>query len=207
MFSDISILNFLIYAAGIGFAAAIVYTNIQRTALSRFICFLADNNCNSESTAVTLDNIELSAIQKTVIKSAVKNQYGFRRSVAVVSEKTQKKADDLFDGTDNTKYFLCDSDTEALKKKYSYKTMPTRLVILFVAILATVVIIVSLFFGWFIDVISMPKTDSENKEDIEQSETVSDANLVGDITEDNESGINSEENPEQDKTAGPRIPV
>ena len=205
MFSDISILNFLIYAAGIGFAAAIIYINIQRTALSRFICHLIDNNCNSKLSSVSLDEIALSSIQKSIVKSAIKHQHGFKRCVACVFDKN---SDEFFNDTDNSRYYLICEDTDSLKKKYSYKTMPPQFVVLFVTVLLVVVVLVSLFTGLIIDAITTPKTNFEESPDTDQSETVKDSDIQDvAIPNGNSDMVDKENYLEQDKTSGPRIPV
>ena len=208
MFSDVSILNLLIYAAGIGFAAAIIYTNIQRTALSKFISFLIDNNCLDEESAVSLDSVGLSKLQKGVIKSACKHQYGFKRSVACVDcEKSEDNGDNFFDTTDSSKYFLSDNDTDALKKKYSFKTMSAKMVCLFIVILIIVMIISSFLIDLFIKHLTLPKITTDNQDEINTTEQQTDPLPEEDIPSENDdsSGVPNEDTDNDE--ARPKIPT
>lgn len=207
MFSDISIFNFLIYAAGVGFAVAIIYTNIQRTAFSKFINYLIDNNCNSEQRAVTLGDIGLSLFQSKVIMSAVKHQHGFKRSVSCICfELENSKTEEVFfDNTSKTKFYLCESDTETLKKKYTYKTMSTKLVALLIVSLVLVIILTSFFTGWLIKVITMPKMDND-KSAPEQSQQKIEENIQSNDKVNTDISDDSDDLSEE-KTTGPRIPV
>lgn len=223
MFSELSVLTFLIYAAGIGFAFAIVYTNIQRTAFSKFICFLLDNNCFDESSAVSLSEIMLSSLQCSIIKSAVKKHYGFKRCIKSVCNNisTENNNDEFFSDSakNNEKYFISDNDIENLRKKYSYKTMPTRLVVLFIASLIVVVVVFSYLVNIFIESISAPKLDNTSDTDTNITESDSDNgenSVIGDdastssedLTNDGDASI-EDTVPEtnEEKPTGPRIPV
>ncbi len=202
MFSDFSVFHFLIYAAGIGFAAAIIYTNIQRTALSEFINHLISNGCFDESCAVSLEDTGLSNIQKSVVKSAIKNQHGFKRIIGSVSSNVSETTDEetFFEKQDYNMYYISADNVEEIKKKYTFKTMPARLVVLFVAALATIVIITSFFVSWLIDTVSTPKIE-ENKEEVQEETTIpQDEVIEEDPTED--LVIENE-----DEAEGPRIPV
>lgn len=222
MFSELSVLTFLIYAAGIGFAFAIVYTNIQRTAFSKFICFLLDNNCFDESSAVSLSEIMLSSLQCSIIKSAVKKHYGFKRCIKSVCNKNiENNSDEFFSDSakNNEKYFISDNDIENLRKKYSYKTMPTRLVVLFIASLIVVVVVFSYLVNIFIESISAPKLENNGDTDTNITESDSDNgenSVIGDdastssedLTNDGDASI-EDTVPEtnEEKPSGPRIPV
>lgn len=212
MFSDISIFKILIYAAGIGFAAATVYTNIQRTALSKFINYLIDHNCFNESTSASLDDISLSPIQRKIVKSAVKHQYGLRKCIKVKAsdESAAKARVDFFEGSDSDRYFLTDTDTDLLKKKYSYNTMPARLVILFVVALSAVVIAMSFFADWLYKTFTLPKIDNSGEKKTEVSQPLiendSPDSAQDYVIPDNDPEITSDDKADN-KSEGPRIPV
>ena len=223
MFSELSVLTFLIYAAGIGFAFAIIYTNIQRTAFSKFICFLLDNNCFDESSAVSLSEIMLSSLQCSIIKSAVKKHYGFKRCIKSVCNNisTESNSDEFFSDSakNNEKYFISDNDIENLRKKYSYKTMPTRLVVLFIASLIVVVVVFSYLVNIFMESISAPKLENNGDTDTNITESDSDNgenSVIGDdastssedLTNDSDTALeDSLPETNEEKPTGPRIPV
>lgn len=214
MFSDLLVLNFLIYAAGIGFAVAIIFTNIQRTAYSKFISFLANNKCFDEDSSATFSEIGLSPLQTRIIRSAIKNQHGFRRSIAYVNQKSdnQAKGDEFFsEKQDTTKYYICDGNVDELLKKYSYKTMPAKLVILFIAALFAVVIIFTSLVNMFMKSVLVPKLDNDS-DDIPLTQETEEGNKINTPdenkteTEENNDISQDDENAD-DSAAGPRIPV
>lgn len=208
MFTDFSVLHFLIYAAGVGFAAAIIYTNIQRTALSVFINFLSDSGCFDNDTAVTLSDIGLTGIQRAIVSSAIKHQYGLKKCISVVSETDNNSDDSFFEKKTESKYYLSEANTEFLKKKYSFKTMPTKLVVLLIAALAIIVFATSAFVSWLISTVSIPKQDNSDKEIEVEEQLPQDTN-------DNESADDSTyESPDMSEndsigqeSEGPRIPI
>ncbi len=216
MLWNISVFQFLIYAAGIGFAAAIVYTNIQRTAYSRFFTFLLDNGCFSEADAKTLGDIGLGRIEKKIIKSAIKHQYGFKKYVKSVGEnKNTNEIEALFDSVDDASYYLENADTELLRKKYSFKTMPAKLVVLFLLALALVVVIASSSVSWLIDRVTSPKlekTDETEQTQELESDSFSESGQSPDFTvpddaEDPSAPTIPTDNSGDDAPAGPRIPI
>lgn len=208
MFTDFSVLHFLIYAAGIGFAAAIIYTNIQRTALSVFINYLADSGCFSNDTAVTLSDIGLVGIQKVIVTSAIKHQYGLKKCISVLSEADKDSENSFFEKKTEPKYFLLETNTEFLKKKYSFKTMPTKLVVLFIAALAVIVFATSAFVSWLISTVTIPKQEKSDTEiesedqlpqDTNENESADDYIYESSDIPGNDSAIQESE--------GPRIPI
>ncbi len=216
MLWNISVFQFLIYAAGIGFAAAIIYTNIQRTAYSKFFTFLLDNSCFSENDAKTLNDIGLGGIEKKIVKSAIKNQYGFKKYVKSVGDKNNtNEIEAFFDADDNTSFYLENADTELLRKKYSFKTMPTKLVVLFIAALALVVVIASSSVSWLIDRVTAPKleeTDETEQTQDKDSDSSSEKEQSPDFTVPDDTDSPSTPTIPNDTTgddipAGPRIPI
>ena len=206
MFADISVFQFLIYAAGIGFAAAIVYTNIQRTALAKFVLYLLDNDCFNSDNACTLDDIGLNGIQKLVVSSAVNKQHGFKRCVSYICDTSNEKADDVFfEKNKDIKYFLNDCDKDELRKKYNYKTMPVKFVILFIVALCAVVVICSFLVNMLINSVMTPKMENNGNQKDEQTEE-----LYQTDTGNNSSILEpepSDENTPNEETDGPRIPI
>jgi len=216
MLWNVSVFHFLIYAAGIGFAAAIVYTNIQRTAYSKFFTYLLDNSCFSEETAKKLDDMGLKSLEKRIVTSAVRHQYGFKKYVKSVNTKDYiNEIESLFAEKDDTSYFLENADTELLRKKYSFKTMPAKLVVLFIAALALIVVIASSSVSWLIDRVTAPKleeTDETEQTETQENNNSSDKEQSPDFTvpEDTESPSTPTiptDTSESGIPAGPRIPT
>lgn len=210
MLQNISVFHFLIFAVTIGFISAIVYTNIQRTALSKFIKFLITNSCNTEQNAASLDEIGLSAAEKRIVASSVSKAHGLKRSVSVVvsDAESDNKLERIFENRYSDKYFISCNDTESLLKKYSFKTMPTKLIVAFIAALTVVVFAVTAAVDWLISYVSIPKIENSKDKEIEQTEedTSKDSEHQSQITSDAEL---PSADLQQDgiKPTGPRIPV
>lgn len=213
MLWNISVFQFLIYAAGVGFAAAIIYTNIQRTAYSKFFTYLLDNSCFSSENAKQLEAMGLNTLEKRIVISATKHQYGFKKYVKTIGgQKNEDDIESLFRGSFDNSYYLENADTELLRKKYSFKTMPAKSVILFIAALAIVVVICSVSVSWLIDRVSAPKLEENEETKQTQQDDSNEAskseNTPEFVVPDN-SDTPSIPHPEngQDKPSGPRIPV
>ena len=205
MFNDISVFHFLIFAVTIGFIAAIVYTNIQRTALSKFIIYLVDNNCDGPENAVSCNNIGLKPIECKIVSSAVAKQHGMRRCIGVIKDGSSgnDSLSDKMEGISNSfKYYLLNCNKDELLKKYSFKPMSTSTVILFITILAAVVFAVTSAVDWLISYVSIPKINDE-KTDTPDDEISSE---VDDATIEDEQNTNIADD-ESVKPSGPRIPV
>ena len=222
MFETFSVFHFLVYATCFGFIAAIVYTNIQRTALSKFVTFLIQNKKFDENSAVTLSEIRLSSFEKNIIKSAVKNQNGLKRCITVIkTDNTSKNSLEIaLEGGDDDRYYITDSNTEELLKKYSYKTLSTKYVILFIVAFCVVVILATAAVNWLINKITIPEIEESDSTEI--TETQTGLNTIPDDTIDDESTNNNEtideeakpenpylenENQDGENSGGPRIPV
>lgn len=192
MFENLSVFHFLIFATGFGFIAAIIYTNIQRTALSKFISYLVENNINSEDCAVGFETIGLKSAEKSIIKSAVKKQNGLKNIIHTSKTDdtfSQDKLEQALSGTcDNSKYYLSECDTSLLLKKYSFKTMSTKHIVMFISALIAVVIISTFAVDWLIKKVSLPEIEKTEKE----------PDLSEDITPDLEPNTNSSEDAAQD---------
>ena len=203
MFSDFSVFYLLVYAAGIGFAAAIIYTNIQRTALSKFINHMVEFKCFNDSSAVSLNDIKLSGVQKTIIKSAVNKQHGLKRIVCCVENVANITDDEVFfEKKDNCKYYLSSNDVVEITKKYSFTPMPTWQVTLFITALAAVVIITSFLVNLLIETVSTPKLDDSGSE-TEIQEEINKPQNEQNVDESDDIVFNEG----KDNVDGPRIPV
>lgn len=188
MLENISVINFLIYATCFGFAVAIIYTNIQRTALSKFISYLISNNISELSNAKTTSEMGLGRFEITIIRSAVKNQHGLKRCIKTVKAKTPAdKLEAALEGSEQDKYYLGECDREELLKKYSFKPLSTKLLIGFIIALTIVVITVTAAIDWLITKVSLP--DLEEKEDTEITDTI-DSNIGSDSINNKDSEIN-----------------
>ncbi len=133
---------FIIWAAVIGIAFSVVYTNLQRDALSKFITALIEKNSDCEESALTLQELNLSGFASTVVKSAVKSQNGLKRAVTVFEVCKKKTEDDaellILGNKPEYRYCITDGiDCDELIKKYSFKRLPLLQII---AILACVII-------------------------------------------------------------------
>lgn len=163
MLQNISTVSCLIYTVCIGFIFAIIYTNIQRSAMSKFIEYLVNHSVDSEESAVTLGQIGLKGIGFSIVKSGIKNQYGLKNAINTVNVE---KDDDLslLSPTSDTKnrYYLsgeCDKDT--LLKKYSYKKMSVKFMCFFIVAIILNAIVASFFTDKIIGGVSSSSNSSD----------------------------------------------
>ena len=70
MLENISVFHFLIFATCFGFIVAIIYTNIQRTALSKFVSYLVSNKIFDSECAVNCEKIGMKKIEKTIRRNS-----------------------------------------------------------------------------------------------------------------------------------------
>ncbi len=205
MLQNISVFHFLVFAVLIGFIAAIIYTNIQRTALSKFIVFLVNNQCNSSDKATLLSDIGLNDIEKKIVKSAALKMHGLKRCVCIIKDTTNSSdslENILEKKTPTDKYYLKECDTEELIKKYSFKTMPAKLIALFVAALIIVSIVVTAAVDWLIGYVTIPKIKNDDEAQTEENVTDSKADSQDETDSDDVT-----DTPEPVKPSGPRIPI
>ncbi len=193
-------IGFLIWACIIGTCCAIVYTNIQRGAISKFINALVNQECFSENGAKTLGELGLCGNSLHVVKNAVKRQHGLKRIVGVVIGKQVEKDEmNVFSTkieTDNL-YYLTDGDTEEILKKYSFKQMSAKHLVLFIAALLLLGYLTNIFADWMYRYITVPKL--EQTEHInDQGKPVDNTDIESDDTEND--GENSEHLTENGKS-------
>ena len=114
----------IIWAIVLGISFAVIYTNFQRSAISRFIKSLLTNNCNSAESAKTLEELGLKGISNFTTANAVKTQNGLKRIIefVAVEEFEKEEAEMLLYGNKKIyRYFLNqESDKELVQKKYGY---------------------------------------------------------------------------------------
>lgn len=178
MLQNISTVSCLIYAVCIGFVFAIIYTNIQRSAMSKFIEYLVNNAIDSEENAVTLGQIGLKGIGFSIVKSGIKNQYGLKSAINTVNVE---KDDDLSllsptSDTKNRYYLSGECDKEALLKKYSYKKMSVKFMCFFIVAIILTAIVASFFTDKIVSGISSSNTSSDKSnlsQETNQEENVS----------------------------------
>lgn len=209
MLQNISVFHFLVYAVLVGFIAAIIYTNIQRTALSKFITYLINNSCNSEENATGLDSIGLTAAEKRIISSAVIKMHGLKRCICIIANtdiQTDTLEKILEKKADNNKYFLKECNADELLKKYSFKTMPANQVILFIAALIIVAVAATSAVDLIISYVTTPKIENNDNAQIEENAV---ENKQENSSKNNNFEVDSpiQTQPEQTKPSGPRIPV
>lgn len=218
MFQNLSVINFLIYSVGLGFSAAIIITNIQRGALSRYINALIDRNCFSEESASTLNQLGLKGINASIAKSATKKQYGLKKSIVVINDNNdmRDRLECTFEDNSSEKYYISqDCDIELLKKRYDYKQLSSKLMILLIAALAAVVLVASLLTELIIKNITSPKIEkTENMETVNEESVENDSNAnqsenfgFDTDTEYDKNEIDIQQNDMDNTVSTPRMPV
>ncbi len=222
MLNNIEAIYAIIWAAVIGIAFAVVYTNISRTAISKFINILIDKNADSENAALTLSNMGLNSIFSIIIQRTVKSNNGLKRVIQSSRITTNAPTDEaellLYGNKKQFKYWLKnDADTDELRKKYSYKPISFfKLIVMLVCVILTAVIMTKaaeLFDGYLS---SMSLSHEENKvqdEDTEDKNDLLDDEIV-DSTENKQSEIEQDKDNQKDvssnessSTVRPSIPM
>jgi len=201
-------LGFLIWACVIGVCCAIIHTNIQRSAISRFINALINLGCDSEQNAKTLSELDICGFSARIVKSAVTNQHGLKRIIGISTgkeiEKDEMAVFSTKKETDNL-YYLADSDTEEILKKYSYKPMSAKLLTLFIAALLLLAFLASLFTEWMYNYVTIPKIDETQQ--TEQGKHVDNSDITQDNSGENVEDENLPENENDEETDISDIPV
>lgn len=167
MLLNIKTVYFLIWAICIGIAAAIIYTNLSRSALSTFINALTDRKIFSQECAKTLNELGLSPQQSFIIKGAVKNQYGLRRIIGSVKKCAGENEElkKLLGESIEESYYLLETDTEEILKKYTYKTMKARFVFLFIIAMIILAFLTTQFAEIFHNYVMIPKMQETEQAD------------------------------------------
>lgn len=220
MLENISVFHFLIFATCFGFIVAIIYTNIQRTALSKFVSYLVSNKIFDSESAANCEKIGMKKIEKTIIKSAVKSQNGLKKCICVIkpeSESVDKFEQAIAGSRDDMKFYLKECDTELLMKRYSFKPMETKQVLLFIAALIAVVIASTLAVDWLIEKVTIPEIENSDEapsasddaqlpsDSVEPETDISDNSQSEDNATDDETG-DDVETPEDNNNNGPVVP-
>ena len=193
---DLRTILYLAYIIAIGIAFAMVYTNIQRSAYTKFIDALMTSEAFSNTTSKTLKELKIKGINKLIIKSSVKNKYGLGKSVTAVSKKASNDALEAFlagNGND-MEYYIHDEDHTALVDKYNYKPIKIIHMIGYFLALILAMIIFTIGTKMFFNEYITPKLQSEQQEKVEEQ--------ISDF-EDN----NTENEVDQDTPVIPTIPT
>lgn len=215
MFQNISTVNCLIYAVCIGFIFAIIYTNIQRSALSKFIEHLINEDIDNNEKAVTLSQIGLKGLSFFIVKSNIKNQYGLKNVINIINGDEGEDLSPISVKEKNNRYYLSsECDKEMLLKKYGYKKMSLRFVIIFIIALIITAIIASFLTDKMINGVSISNRSEEqnahqetNQNDIycNDSDSEDDNGKQEDSIEDSLQDIT--DNTKDDDVSTPRLPI
>lgn len=194
---DLTTVLYLSYIIATGIAFAIIYTNIQRSAYTKFISALISDEAFSEDNAKTLKELNIKGIAKLVVKSSVKNKLGLGKSVSALYQKSGNDALEAFlSGTSNdVKYYIHDENHSAVKEKYNYKPIKTMHLIGYFLALIIAMILFTVGIKMFFDKYITPKIESDTQEKIEEQ--------ISDF-EDNDS---AETDAEQSEPTVPVIPT
>lgn len=125
MFLNFENAYFFIIAASVGIAFAVIYTNLQRSAIGKFVDKLI-KKCQSEEKYFSLDDLKLSGLDAVIVRHAVKTHNGLRKNIAVKiisSDNNSDEAERLLYGKKQKYLFSIknDADTALLEKRYGFK--------------------------------------------------------------------------------------
>ena len=222
MFDSITVLQFIIFSAGIGIIAAMFYTNLQRSAYSIFITSLIEKECYTKETSISLKDMGLKGIKASIIKSAVKKKYGIGKIVRTIADESEEYANDVDKALSGScdKYCLeKDIDTDEVMKKYSFDAMSVKKLVLLTVLICAVVFVCSYLAEKIIESASEPDTteetieevtddDETSKENSENSDGSSDTEETDDVASSNDSEAEpSEDDAENSQVETPINPV
>ncbi len=163
-----STLTFLIWAAAIGICCAIVYSNVTRGVVSIVISALIENNCFSLDSSKSLKELGMKGYQAKIVSYSIKTQYGLKRIIGTkTGNPLEENEMNVFSKKENyeTLYYITEEDTDEILKKYSFKTMSLKYVLIFITSLLIATFLFSSFTSWMYRRLTIPK--------IEQTEEVS----------------------------------
>ncbi|MBE6681505.1 MAG: hypothetical protein E7600_04375 [Ruminococcaceae bacterium] len=224
MLNNIPVINFLIFAAGIGIIIAMIYTNIQRSALSSFINALIKKECTNEDSALTMRSLGLTGLKGAIAASGAKKLFGLKKAVVIVYPEDKEKSDtleDALEGKHYEKYYLSEEcDTELLLKKYNYKALSVRKMILLCTATLIIVIVAAFFTDKILEHVFTKKLEKPQEEVTEEQQNEeelkdNDTEESKDSGEESSDGKESSDSTESEditsendnNTAGPSIPL
>ncbi len=163
MFENIELVYITIWAMILGVACAVIYINIYRNAISKFVLYLIENKAYGTENEKNLKEMGLSALQKRIVLGAMKSQMGLKRIINV-SEKelSLDSSDDVKVFGKNKEYYfsLNELDEKETVKKHSYNKLPIYLIPVILVILVFVGF-ASCFGIYVLDKIDFKKDDKE----------------------------------------------
>lgn len=167
---DLTAILYLAYAAAIGIAFAIIYTNIQRSAYSVFINALMTQEAFTKENAKNLNDLGIKGINKLVIKSSVKNKHSLGKYVSQYSNNACNDALESFLAGSNKdfKYFIHDDDHTAIIEKYKYTPIKTIHLIAYLIALFIAMIVFTIGTKMFFDNHITPQLQSEQQKNAEE---------------------------------------
>ncbi|MBP3579843.1 MAG: hypothetical protein J6K12_01205 [Clostridia bacterium] len=187
MLNNIDAVYIVIYAAIIGFAVAVIFINIQHTAISKFINGLINLKAFGEENACSLSQLGICGINAIMVKRAIKNQNGLKRvtGTKIIKEAPEDEAEILLNGnkTQYAFYLSEQEDTEIIFKKYNYKPLSAAKI----AVIVVMIIITTFICSKAIDLFksfALSSTTDENKHE---------ENFVSESNE-NTAGLDNETN-------------
>ncbi len=134
-FESISTTNILVAFLTLSAIIAMISTNIHKNAISNFISFLCDKAVLEKDNAKSLTEMNIKGLSAIIIKSSMNSSTGISKYVneVIPQKKSNDKLEALLEGGDECKYYLYETDTDALKKKYYYRPLSFKYILLFVA--------------------------------------------------------------------------
>lgn len=205
MLENLSTLHYIYIAIALGITVAIVYTNIQRTALSRFFTSLIENAATSCENAKTMNQLGLSGVYAYIASSSAKRKNGAGKYVKYVGNKSGDKLEAFLDSEQEEKFYLDYADTELITKKYSYKPLSAIKLIGMILALIVTIFVSALLVDLIIDKMMTPdiKIEDSKQEDEEQEENEKD----DESKEDDEDLPDDEKDKEGEEAPIPTVPT
>lgn len=211
MFENLTTLHYIYIAIVLGITVAIIYTNIQRTALSKFFNALIDKKIFDCDNAKSLSELGISGIYASIVASSAKSKSGAGKYVKITGNDTNNKLEAFLDSEIEEKYYLDFFDTELLIKKYSYSPLSFPKLIGMIAALIVTVTISAVLVDFIIDKLTTPDVkfedsrDEEEKED--EKEEKRDDNVEDEDTLDKNEQSSDETKPAPSVPTSPTVPT
>ena len=162
----------IISAIVLGISFAVVYANLQRSAISKFIKSLIANKCFSSDSSLTADELNLKNVYKYIAENSVRKQNGLKRIIVCekVPTKNKEEAEILLYGNKPIlKYFFAEEvDIKDAEKKYGYTPLSPLKVFATIILIAATAIIAIKSVDIYEKFISSKSADQEQEQDEKQ---------------------------------------
>ena len=187
MFENIDGVISVLWAAVIGIIFAVIYTNIFRSSLYKFIRSLTKND---DGKPKLLTELGIYGISAFMVKRAVQNQHGLERAIEAIPVNNKDITDEaelLLNGSGKKfKYILKeDANKDELLKKYKYESVGFGKIILLILLIIVTAFAATKAVDLFDSYLESKREEAKQQEEDDaskQDDTDDDSSIVDENT-------------------------